>query len=293
MIIGSTVCQSAARMGNIEGYEELITIDNYLESVNQLLDLGYQQIELILDPMLYAMEEDDLKKLMIELKKIKEEFGIKYSVHLPFWWVNVTYPKEKMRQSSVDIMKDCIELTNPLQPTHFVLHVYQNIFNRVEKSLIRENLKNKSRKRIIKYAQESIEEILTVLDNSRQLAIENLLNSEIDLLLNLVEKYNTSFCYDIGHKYMAEMDELSFLKKHKDRIKSIHSHNIRLKQIDQNRPRIYKMEDHYSISRGSIDFDRVLKTLQSIGYDDTLIIEVKRYKDAVESAEYLKEKGFL
>lgn len=293
MIIGTNVYQTAARIGGIEGHEGKITVDNYLESVKNIVNLGYKQVELLCDPILFAMTEDELSKLMEELLKFKESLGIEYSVHLPFWWQNVAVPDKNVRKSSVKVMKDCIALTRILQPTHFVLHVFQGIFGRITKSLAEEGVKKKATEMVYNNACESIEEILSTLDDPAQLCIENLLKSNINYLVTLMEKYNTSFCYDIGHKYMADMDEISFLETYKDRIKAIHSHNIKLVQLDKGNPRIYKMDDHYSISEGPMDFDRVIRTLKKINYQNSLIVEVKRHEDAANSAEYLKAKGLL
>ncbi|MFW5995852.1 MAG: cobamide remodeling phosphodiesterase CbiR [Halanaerobiaceae bacterium] len=293
MIFGANVYQTAARMDGIEGYKGKITVEKYVESVKQIKNLGYEQVELILDPVLYAFSEEELKKLMQKLRQLKKDYNIKYSVHFPFWWVNIAIPEPEVRKASVRVIKNCINLTAPLQPTHFVLHVFKGVFKRVNKSLAGEKVKSSSRSRIYQYACESIEKIISELDNPDQLCIENLLNSNLEYLINLMEEYNTSFCYDIGHKYMHDTEELSFLEEYGERIKSIHAHNIRLVQPDKNRRRFYKMEDHYSISKGAINFDRVLKILEKINYQETIIIEVKRHEDAVSSARYLAEKNLL
>ena len=99
MIVGTNVYQTAARMGGIEGSKDKISTRNYLESVRNITELGFKQVELLLDPLKVALSEKELNNLMAELFKYKENTGVKYSVHLPFWWINIASPEKEIRKS--------------------------------------------------------------------------------------------------------------------------------------------------------------------------------------------------
>ena len=56
------------------------------------------------------------------LISLKDELGISYTVHLPFWSIELATFNDNVRKGSIESIIDSIEVTKPIEPEYYVLH---------------------------------------------------------------------------------------------------------------------------------------------------------------------------
>lgn len=293
MIIGSNMHQTVNRVGGIEGSKKRITIKNYLDKINDIRRLGYKQIELYIGPLFLALSEDKIKTLMVELVNYKKQHNLIYSVHLPFWWLNYSCPNEEIRIASVKEIKRSIKLSKCLNPKQYVSHAFEDITMRADEAIAPIEVKEIAYDEIFRQTETSLSEILEEIEDTTKFCIENLLNSNMDWILKLQKKFNTSITYDIGHKYMTDQEIIGFLRKYHTIIASIHACNVKIEKYNHINPQLCAMSDHFELNSGVIDFTKVLSTLKEINFKGSFIVEVNNHMQAISSANFLKEHGYL
>lgn len=95
----------------------------------------------------------------------------------------------------------------------------------------------------------------------------------------LLENENFGLTFDIGHSYKAGGDDEKFILSHMNSLKHFHIHDVT------------QTANHISLGQGVLDIPRYLDMAERI--NACALIEVKSPSCLVESAEYLKDKGYM
>jgi sugar phosphate isomerase/epimerase len=294
MTIGINVFQTGGRMGGIEGHEGPITPKSYLNSIKAIADMGFRHVELMADPLLVALSSYELKSLMDQVALVGEERELSFSVHAPFWWIDITAPADEIRTASVATITNVIELTRPISPSHIVIHPFNPALpGRINKSRsMSESFKAAALERYLADAVMSINEVAEHVTDRRSICLENMPNDIAHSLLEeLAEKTDTSICFDSGHSYLHTFDVQKSLDRFYSRATAIHAHNVVLKKTSGEKD--CKMQDHRSLRTGLIDNRELLRNLTERDYKGHFVVEVMRYDDALDSVEFLKELKFI
>ncbi len=84
----------------------------------------------------------------------------------------------------------------------------------------------------------------------------------IDELNKIAGEERFGFCFDVGHAVVCSVDPVRSLILLKDRIKTLHLHDVEINK-----------DSHTAPFRGIVDWDGLMKTIKQIGYSGTLNFE--------------------
>ena len=243
------------------GTTSFIYPDHYIPNV-KMLGPCLDEIELLLFESAY----DSLpsKQEIKDLSMLAKEFDITYDIHLPL----DIYPGDKnpaIRRRAIDTIKQVVDLTLPLAPSIFTLHLSYD--------------EDSSDKDIVKKWQERIYESMELLLStgieSRSIAIENLMYP-FEWAEKVISSLNLAVCIDIGHLILMNTDIVETFEKHHHRTSIIHLHGV-----EDNL-------DHLSLDKltdnETSDVMGILKT-----YAGIVIIEVFSYDNLQASLKYLEK----
>ena len=197
-------------------------------------------------------------------------YDLSYSVHAPICDINIASISDPVREASMKEMLDTIDAASRLDIDRVTIHpgLSSMSVHGIEE-------------RYLAHAKDSMK----VLDRASReygvtLAIENMpemyffLGRTASELNDIVSGTDLGICFDIGHaNTTGQIDAM--IDTFGDRIANIHIH-------DNNGGR----DEHLTIGKGSIDFDRVLGKLES--YTHNYVIESKTFESAVESQSLLE-----
>ncbi len=247
---------------------------HYPTFIKKAYEMGFYHIEITSD-LIYVIPGSINEKIINELMSLKDELGLSYSIHLPVWSVELASPNRHIRKASIETILECIKVFEPLQPITYVLHAtgalasefarldapgpYQLLINRYMQS----------------FAAMSLEEIITRSEiNPRLLALENV-EFPFDLTRELVDRFNTSICYDTGHLLSGQSgkyDPIEFLRDNIDRIVEIHFHDGFHRIVNGNISR----GDHLALGEGDLPYCEFLKVLIDLNYNGVIVFELNR-----------------
>ena len=205
------------------GTTSFIYPDSYAANV-RLLAPFLDEIELL---MFESQHPDSLpsKTEIRELHRLARDFEIRYNVHLPYD-VEPGARDSLKRQKAVDSLRKVIELTTPLAPTTYTLHL-----SYTDKTHGLDNIA-RWRERI----GESLREIIGSGIISRSLSIENL-NYPLKWLDDTIVEHDLSLCLDTGHLFLNGDSLTQTFASYRDRIILIHLHGY------------FEDRDHLSLNR--------------------------------------------
>lgn len=254
--------------------------------VAQLASLGFTLIEL--NPDLTIFFPQCYNPAAIErLRKLKEEHGIAYTVHLPLWSLEPSTPMQAVREGSVDILVDSALRVMPLEPEVYVLHATGALAAEFTRMKALESVRPLVMGLFLAQARRSIEELLerTKLP-PRLLAIETV-EFPFDLTLGLAEAFNLSMCLDTGHVlagYTAGVSLLEALEKTLPRLAEVHLHDgYRRKMPDG----AVLIADHLPLGAGDLPLETFLERLIKAGFSGPIIFELT-IEEAQASLEVIR-----
>jgi len=102
--------------------------------------------------------------------------------------------------------------------------------------------------------------------------------AEIKNLIRETGKDNTGIVLDVAHIHATKQYLELVILKTKDLIKHVHL-------ADNDGTQAY----HYPPGRGTIDFEKLVKTLKKIGYDGYLVVDIAGVKNILQEAVRAKE----
>lgn len=197
-------------------------------------------------------------------------YDLSYSLHTPICDMNVAALTERLRVSSVDVLRDNAKAANILGIE--MLTVHPGLSSMVVRGTEEEALKR---------AKVSMKELDAISSEYGVImAIENMpdvpffLGRTASQLAEIIDGTDLKVCYDIGHaNTMGENDAMTDLLG--DRIVNVHIH-------DNHGER----DEHLTIGEGTVNFDRVIRSLRN--YSRNYVIESRSFESAVKSQERLK-----
>ena len=195
------------------GSTSFIYPDDYVPNV-KMLGPYLDEIELLLFESL-PPEALPSKATITELSRLAAAYDLTYNIHLPTD-VSISDEKPENQQQTVDTLLGVIELTAPLAPTAYTLHIPYN----------RQSYAGDAVKRWQGCVLKNLEKILAGGIAAEVIAIENL-DYRFDLLNDILTELNLSVCLDIGHLIMNEYDFNTLFNQYADRTAIIHLHGVK------------------------------------------------------------------
>ncbi len=224
-----------------------------------------------------------------QLADLRETLDHSYSIHLPFWSVELATFNEHVRKGSVDSIIEAIELSKPLEPEAYVLHASGDLAAGFSKMKYDPTLVRLISTLLAGFAASSIEDIVSRTEiNPRELAIENV-DFPFTILRDVVDDLDTSICFDTAH-LLAEMSGtesvMEFYAEHKDRIIEVHLQDAAKDDDDT-----AVQEDHVALGRGKMGkavLREFLSGLVKDEFEGPIIFELTR-DEARESLDHIRK----
>ncbi len=260
---------------------------NVADAVREAMLDPYSVIEITMDAK-YIVPGSITPESINQLLDLKEELGHSYTVHLPFWSLELATFNEHVRKGSVDSIIEAIELAKPLQPEVYVLHASGDMAAYFSNQNYGSNLIRLIRQLLAGFAAASVEDIVSRTEiNPRELAIENV-DFPYYILREVVDDLDTSICFDTAH-LLAQMSGtesiMDFYETHKDRIVEIHLQDAAKEDDDT-----VVNEDHVVLGRGIMGeklLREFLLELVKDQFDGPIIFELSM-NEARESLDFIR-----
>ena len=229
-----------------------------LREIEEIGELGFDYVELTMDP-----PEAIPQKILAQKRAIQgllRQYGMGMVAHLPtFVWTSDLY--ESLRRASLQENFVALEASAELGIEKVVLH--PGFITGLGKFLL-----NKSKE----YAMESIGTILKkAVSLNITLCIENMFPQarflcqphEFQPVFDAFPE--TRLTLDVGHANLGGGKNKSseFIRLYGHRIGHVHAND-----------NFGKEDSHLPIGAGIIDFERILKDLKDVQYDETITLEV-------------------
>lgn len=150
------------------------------------------------------------------LVQLHREHDVSYTVHLPLD-CQLGSPDGAIRRSSVGKCARVFDLTAPLTPHAYLLHLHG------------EQRGDEPARDVPAWQnnlRESTEALLAHGIPARKLAVETL-DYPFELVEPLIREFDLGVCVDVGHLLLANRDPVAPIRAHRDRCLVIHLHGVR------------------------------------------------------------------
>jgi sugar phosphate isomerase/epimerase len=246
---------------------------NIIEIVRNALEIeNIDVLEISMD-IAYVIPGGLTPESINSLANLKDEFGHSYTVHLPFWSVELTTFNEPVRKGSVETIVDSIRLAEPLEPEYYVLHSTGSLAAEFSKLDFSKNIVDAICFAMAGFSATSVEEILTKSEITPQkIAVENV-DFPFEVTRQIIDEYNLSICFDTGHllaKFSGDESVIDFYKAHKDKIVELHLNDGTHKDVEG----VSVTDDHLAIGTGDLPVHDFMIELVKDDFDGPMIFEL-------------------
>ena len=187
------------------------------------------------------------------------ETGLRYNVHLPLD-IDIASADPLVRGSSLDTVERILDLTLPLDPTSFILHVL------------------KDRQMDGARWKDTVRASLSALRApASQFAVETL-GWDLGEIDDILRELGFSICIDVGHLLLYGDDVPAAFERFSGRVTMVHLHGV------------HGGKDHLALDRLGVDERAMIsRTVRAAGYSKGLSLEVFSREDFEDSIETVKQ----
>ncbi|MGE5573337.1 MAG: sugar phosphate isomerase/epimerase family protein [Bacteroidota bacterium] len=253
---------------------------SYLDFVEAAIEEELAWVEFKYDPPF--LFTDHLAALDIaRLRRLGEKHGLGYSMHAPYYEVNIGSLNEGIRRASLGETIKAIDLAAELGCAYLTIHGGQLSKNDVSETLLDMVRHNTIQSLKAIYAHCASRGIVPCLENRNPSSGTNRkIGTTPAELAQLCEAVGpeVGITLDLGHANLSAMNALDFVEAvGPDRIKLMHLHDNR-----------GEADDHAAIGSGAIDYSAFVARYVSGGWSFPLAIECKRFEDTLVSVRTLR-----
>ncbi len=189
--------------------------------------------------------------------RIAEKSGMRFNVHLPLD-VDVVSADERFRKDSLETVAHIVELTRPLDPLSYTLHVLKDDTS--------ESAHWKAR----------VRDSLALIAPPHDMFCIETLAWDLREIADIIADLDFSVCIDIGHLLLGGKDVPAFFRAFAPRVRMVHLHGVR------------EGKDHVSLAHLAPDtLKMIAETLRRERYAKSLCLEVFALQDFLDSIEPL------
>lgn len=209
--------------------------------------------------------------------------GLSFTVHLPFWWADISSVDEFVRVASVHSTVRGIERCQPLEPLAYIVHPWGNRLAAVADSTMTAEERSLFIGKMLDSARRSLAE-LKAATVPRELCVENIEGLPFHHVAALAQGMGLRLCFDIGHALVMGEEPLSLVAGHLDDIAIIHLHDVATREG--------RRRDHQPLGAG-IPLPELWHTLRHRGWEGLVILEMDRPEYLAESIGRLQGLGLI
>ena len=187
--------------------------DHYIPNV-KMLGPYFDEIELLL---FESLPPDVLpgSAVIAELSDLAEKYDLTYNVHLPTD-ISITDPLPLKQKQAIDTILSIIDLTSPLSPSGYVLHIAYN----------RDSFDAETVKKWQNKALSNLRKILAAQIHPNSIWVETL-DYPYELLTGIIRELDLNICLDLGHLMLHGYDIKSAYNRYAAKTAMIHLHGFR------------------------------------------------------------------
>lgn len=228
------------------------------------------------------------------LHAAREELGLEYTIHLPFFNVHLCSFNHHVRQASIETQVETITACEQVGGiNNYVLHLTAELEDSIGAFDIPSTFKELAWGMFLDKGMASLEEIIarTGVD-PRKICVENNEGIPFSKMYDiLLDELDVSICLDVGHAVLqGDETPRDIVDRWGTRVHEIHLHNV-IQSTVQNRIRV--RDDHKGLARGVIDIPAFLGHLEVTGFAHPVLLEITSQDEIVQSIAYLRDRGFL
>ena len=262
---------------------------NVTDIIRDVASEGYTIMELSLDAK-YILDSIFTPESIDSLVDLKDELELSYTVHLPFWSIDLATFNEPVREGCVKSIIECILLAERLDPEAYVLHATGCLAAEFSALPYSKDMVRLICSLLSSFSMQSVEDIISQTEiESRKLAIENC-NFPFDITRNVIDELDTGICFDTAHlitRMSGTESVMDFYKTNKDRIIEVHLQDGTYSEYDDAIGR----DDHIPLGHGIMG-DLVLRefllALVKDEFRGPIIFELTK-SEVRESLDYIRK----
>lgn len=235
-----------------------------IETISLAHQQGFQGVEITCEyprgPLDYTHET------ILQVKRLAQKYNMPLLVHAPYHNVMLAEINPRIRDASVQSIKDGIDFASQIGARIITIHLGSTTKSRLKHlcEIVRKALLN-SIMTIIEYAEKynltvAIENVQSDVDSFWEEAFGKKAEEIIDILRE-VDAKNIGITFDVGHANTIG-DPVDFTIRLAPYIVNVHLH-------DNDGTR----DQHLVIGEGKIDFRTILRILKENSYDGPLVLE--------------------
>jgi len=236
---------------------------------------GFKLIEIISFP---PFDSFILNKITAEIKERIENFDTIY--HLPSWEINISAINPFVRRVSIEETKRLIDLAEILDIDMVSMHpgCYASM----------PDIYRFAKEQVRMISRQSIYEIFEYCRGKGiDLCLENLQFNEPfyrkpDEFKPFIEK-GIGMLLDTAHAVTSGINPIDFVERYENRVCEVHL-------VDGFKG---KMDKHYPLGTGEVDYVSFLNDLQRRGSNVKIILELKSEQDIITSLDLLQKNRFI
>jgi sugar phosphate isomerase/epimerase len=191
-------------------------------------------------------------------RELAAETGLRYNVHLPLD-IDIASAEPRMRGRSLETVERILDLTLPLEPTSFILHVLKD--QETEPARWRDTVRSS---------------LSALRPPAGRFAVETL-GWDLGEIDDILRELGFSICVDIGHLLLHGADVPATFERFSGRVTMIHLHGVR------------DGKDHIALDRlGMAERAMIAKTVRDADYTGGLSLEVFSQDDFMHSIDALE-----
>ena len=222
----------------------------------------------------YALQSLD-KTRCLEMAKRLTDAGLKITFHAPFMDLRPGALDEKIRQTTVDRMKEAFDLAPYFHPLKIICHAsFDDRYYVFGDDLWLES------------SVKTWTELITLArDVKTTIALENVYEKNPDILRRLFETLssdNICFCFDVGHFNVFSHEPLRvWLKELGKYLGHLHLHD-----------NFGKQDEHLPVGNGTFPFNEFFQVLMKTGAKPTVTLEAHNQENFWQSLGNIDRMGF-
>lgn len=249
------------------------------EALKRLSHFGFNTIELCMDPLHSDPEcwKDDLNEILNLLHRLEMKVN---SIHVPGKEESIILLDPAFRKAAMDQSVKAIDAAVLLGAGFIVQHVFlmANPSGIKQEDLLKNTIPDLEE--VVRYA--SVKDVKVAIENVPSMSFRMLGTScqEIMAVIRLLPPETVGLCLDVNHCLACGLDPVEILTTIEiHRLLSIHaSDNLSSPWADR----------HLPIGTGDVQWERMLKELESLAYQGSFVIEVFDEKALTDSINHLR-----
>ncbi len=216
------------------------------------------------------------RRLAVEIRDTlaayRRRAGISFSVHLPsMGGLDISSSVQGIRTAAVKTFAALAEITAPLEPESYILHVAGMIHEIAGMNLL--GKAGPPLRRILQdHTRRSLDRMAGFMDPEK-ICIENLPAFSMEWLASFVEEGPESVCLDVGHLTLRGESLDAFLVRFAGRVREVHLHDVEPRHLAAN---FLSQVDHAALGEGVLDIEGILHTLRDHRFQGPVVLEVLR-----------------